>query len=317
MFMQVKTAHALFPKKIITDASENMPGGTHIVLTGVGPQGTPLMAIGYRYSSKSTLYFICTQNAGTTRPGDPYEMKFTDTYGNVCVRFVDRPKVLSEFFNDSNIIDTHNMARQSELALEKKWVTHNPYFRIHTTIEAMNLTDVWYLARHHNLFQRFGLLQKNEDNVKTPVPIKKFSGIVARQMLHKAKTLFDRFPPPSGEDPKDLPASIVTDELDEYSYCMSSMTDEHKELYRDKHGKLHTLYHLPKTKNKAGKVYRKARFCQKCRIRTGKQCNTSYLCLSCNKPYCIPSERNGNKNCFREHVINCGPFEARKRKRKS
>ena len=269
IFNQVKTAHALYPKKIITDALENMPGGTHIVLTGMGPQGTPLMAIGYRYSSKSTLFFVCTQSAGTTQPGEPYEMKFTDSYGNVCVRFVDRPRVLLEFFNDSNVIDTHNMARQSELALEKAWVTHNPFFRIHTTIEGITLTDVWYLSRHHRLFTRFGLLQKTEDNVKTPVSIRKFAGIFARQMLRKAEILFDRAPRRSIATPEVEPQvpqrTIVTDDIT----SVSSMSNVSRDAFTDVKGKIHTIYHLPKTKNKKGKLYRKARFCQKCRIETG------------------------------------------------
>ena len=44
------------------------------------------------------------------------------------VRLVDRPDAVSKFFRDSNIVDKHNQSRQFDLALEKKWVTNNPYF---------------------------------------------------------------------------------------------------------------------------------------------------------------------------------------------
>ena len=116
---QVENNHAFYPKKYITEQLKDAPGGTHIVLTGTGIKGTPLMAIGYRYSSKATLFFICTQDAGSTRAGVPYEMKFTDSYKNVCVRYIDRPQVIADYFQDSNIIDTLNHVRQFELALEK------------------------------------------------------------------------------------------------------------------------------------------------------------------------------------------------------
>jgi hypothetical protein len=49
----------------------------------------------------------------------PYEMKFTDAYGNIVARYVDRPEVISNFFRSSNAIDTHNQLRQDLLQLEK------------------------------------------------------------------------------------------------------------------------------------------------------------------------------------------------------
>ena len=91
------------------------------------------------------------------------------------------------------------------------------------------------------------------------------------------------------------------------------MSNVSRDAFTDVKGKMHAIYHLTKTKNKKGKLYRKARFCQKCRIETGKQANTSYLCLACNKPYCLPLERNGQKRCFEDHVDNCGPFAAAKK----
>ena len=81
--LQVKTATLLYPKQFIDDALSGAPGGVHIVLRGKHPNGNTLVAVGYRYSSKKTLFFIMTEGAGPTTPGRPYEMKFTDTYGNV------------------------------------------------------------------------------------------------------------------------------------------------------------------------------------------------------------------------------------------
>lgn len=91
LYFQIKTNHSLFPKKFIEEHLKDAPGGVHIVLTGKAPNEVSLMAVGYKYSKRNVLNFMCTQTAGHTRPGTPYEMKFTDAHGNVCVRYVKRP----------------------------------------------------------------------------------------------------------------------------------------------------------------------------------------------------------------------------------
>jgi hypothetical protein len=134
--LQIKTNSSLFPKAYIEAALENAPGGCKVVLSGYH-KGIPLIAIGYRYSTRTTLLFVATKNAGSTRPGKPYEMKFNDAFGNVIQRLVERPEILSDFFQKSNTIDKHNQLRQGDLALEKRWLTQDPYFRLHTFITGM------------------------------------------------------------------------------------------------------------------------------------------------------------------------------------
>jgi hypothetical protein len=121
--LQVKNNAALFPKAYIENALHDAPGGVHIVLKGITKDEVPLVALGYQYSRKTTLFFIATKNAGSTHAGTPYTMKYTDGYGNVCSRLVERPEIISNFFAHSNAIDTHNQLRQANLALEKKWLT--------------------------------------------------------------------------------------------------------------------------------------------------------------------------------------------------
>jgi hypothetical protein len=96
-----------------------------------------LIAIGYRYSTKTTLFFVATVDAGSTTPGMPYEMKSTDDHGIVCVPLVEHPDIISKFFQDSNIIEKHNQSRQFDLALEKTWLTQDPYFRLSSTLIGM------------------------------------------------------------------------------------------------------------------------------------------------------------------------------------
>ena len=81
--MQIKTNHSLFPKTFIESSLEGAPGGVHIVLEGIHPNGHKLVAIGYRYSSRKTLMFVMSAKAGSTTPGEPYEMKFVDDCDNL------------------------------------------------------------------------------------------------------------------------------------------------------------------------------------------------------------------------------------------
>jgi hypothetical protein len=71
------------------------PGGVHIILEGKTPCEVPLIVVGYRYSRKTILHFILTKKAGSLKEGEPYEMKYTDSYGNVCTRYVELPDAIS------------------------------------------------------------------------------------------------------------------------------------------------------------------------------------------------------------------------------
>jgi hypothetical protein len=94
------------------------------------------------------LCFLATKNAGSTKPGKPYQAKFSDSVGNVCVRDVVRPAIIADYFSDSNIIDSHNHVRQGELKLEKHWVTKDCWFRLDTTLIGMTVTDAWKALTH-------------------------------------------------------------------------------------------------------------------------------------------------------------------------
>ena len=144
----VKTAHSRSPKKFLEAEMQGMPGGVWIVLEGrAKKEGVDLLALGYKYNSKNVLTFVYTRGAATSAPGVPYEARFPDSFGNVCVRHVARPAVVSTYFKYSNLVDLHNQSRQFDLALEKKWVTHDAYFRLYTTMLGFCVTDAWKLMR--------------------------------------------------------------------------------------------------------------------------------------------------------------------------
>ena len=52
-----------------------------------------------------------TREAGATRHGEPYEARFPDKFGNVCVRHVARPEIISNYFLYSNVVGLHNQGR--------------------------------------------------------------------------------------------------------------------------------------------------------------------------------------------------------------
>jgi hypothetical protein len=126
---QAKIAKRLYPKEELEKLLDGKPGGCQVVMKGTHPEtGVVLVALGYKYNTKTTLCFVTTENAGSTTEGEPYEMKYLDGSGNVCIREVERPEVVSDFFHHVNIIDALNHLRQFCLRLEKKWVCQSGFF---------------------------------------------------------------------------------------------------------------------------------------------------------------------------------------------
>lgn len=104
----------------------------------------------YNLSNIATvLTFISTWNAGSTEAGEPYIARFPDEHGNMLEREVDRPELISDYFQDSDVVDSHNKSRQYDLALEKRWSTTDCWFRLITTFAGITATDSWNATRFH------------------------------------------------------------------------------------------------------------------------------------------------------------------------
>ena len=187
---QVKQNHALFPKQDIENILKDAPGGASVVLTGCHPTGVELISLGYKYNKKTVLNFIFTSNAGSTVNGDPYEMKWTDKHGNVHIRKVPRPEIVSKFFQHSNCVDVHNHLRQYCLKLEKRWVTMDCWFRLFTTLLGINVVDTFRLASFHGILSQNRLNIDNDiDSDANGYSMKKFAGILSMQLLYMAYNL--------------------------------------------------------------------------------------------------------------------------------
>ena len=108
-----------------------------------------LLSIGYKYKYQKVLCFILTEESGREKIGIPYLSNCPDHITNVAVRPVAFPHVLSKFFGSVNGIDSHKKFIQSDLALEKLWVTQCGCVWLCTTFDiGINVTNLWEPFHH-------------------------------------------------------------------------------------------------------------------------------------------------------------------------
>jgi hypothetical protein len=299
---QVKTNLALYPKSFIKEALKEAPGGVHIVLKGSAPNGVPLVAVRYRYSRKTTLYFVATENAGSRAKGDSYVMKYTDSYGNICTRLVDRPDMISKFFATSNTIDTHNQLRQFNLALEKKCLAKNAYFQLSTTLLGINVVDTYQLASWHGVIN-----YSRKDDKKLSVCT--FAGLLSYQLIHEREQLSCSDEPLFSNDSEAVPqgTTVVTMEgsprTSISSLSAKEVESEGKSIVRqleDVNSKLHFLLKYDTTTDPSGRKRSKARLCKLCMEKQSRK-DSIYYCISCgiSCSFC----NDPTRDCFKEHVM--------------
>ena len=144
----IKTNSNRFPKKFIEEKMKNWPPGSHLLLES-NIEFKKVFALGYKYSKRKVLVFIFNKGASHTEPGAPYEAIWRNNDNSYTNSHVPRPQCCSDYFKISNKVDRHNHIRQSELALEKVWITQCVFFRILTTIIGINMTDAWLTYRWH------------------------------------------------------------------------------------------------------------------------------------------------------------------------
>ena len=75
------------------------------------PGGRPIIAIGYKYNARKVLYFIVTDNTGSTQTGLPYLFKYPDQFSNFFIRPVARTLVMYKFFGSINEVNSHSKSR--------------------------------------------------------------------------------------------------------------------------------------------------------------------------------------------------------------
>jgi len=169
----VKTSHSLYPKKDLENVLKTWPGGMNLAVEAPTTKGVQLIAVGYKYNSSKVLCFVATKNAGSTVPGNPYRAQFLDDNDNLISWPVDRPELISTYFQWSNGIDKHNQSWQFELRLEKHWRMQNAWFHLGTTIiddeemTSSEFVDCLSFELIHNNFENDG--ERNTDTILSQI----------------------------------------------------------------------------------------------------------------------------------------------------
>ena len=149
----VKNHRPFFPMEVlfaILKARHGSHPAGHWVVMKASISGVPILAIAYAWSQKGVSYFVST--CGSTEPSDiKYESKFEDAWGNTGFKLIDRPQLCHFLFEYLPLIDEHNKQRQSILALEKRWLTKDPWLRLVTTLVGMSCVDMHRLFRHQSI----------------------------------------------------------------------------------------------------------------------------------------------------------------------
>lgn len=303
----VKTNKKHFPKEFIETKMNSWASGMHLVLEGTSPNGSKLIAIGYKYNSKKVLSFVMTKGAGNTTEGKPYIARFTDKYGNINGRSVQRPEVLSKYYAQSNKVDMHNQSRQGDLRLERHWKTDDCWFRIITTFIGITVVDSWKAFRSARvlkgserlplkdfvnhltwelLFNKF-----NKEKVNTPVQASYMSPMELLQTTiggsqagfdpkqHPVSRIGTRSSPTKVISPEDRPHTSPAENTRGWKRRFEIMEE-------------HQLENQPK---KPGTNIRK-------RNRCARGCGnlTSHKCVRCNLFFC--KDKPGKRLCYSEHL---------------
>ena len=108
-----------------------------------------LIAIGYKYNTLKVLYFIVTEKTGITHADLPYLSNYTDQFSNVSILPVACTLFISKLFGSVNAVDSHNKPRQSNLDLDKSWVTQCCCMMLFTTVAmGTNISNSWKLFHY-------------------------------------------------------------------------------------------------------------------------------------------------------------------------
>ena len=241
---------------------------------------------------------------------------------DIEIRNVDRPEVISLFFRHSNSVYRNNHDRQFELALEKKWVTQDCYFRLTTTLYGLSVTDSKYLMTLHNLFP-LSVRKRCADagGDAWSIPLKSYAGTLAAQLLKRAELEEEMERSVNKRLHSQLDRSWSSDTTETFTKSLYAESSEDSmppiqeitfvshlgrkfegcivlDKFTDGNGDIHRLAKFPIAVS--GKKMKRRSRVQPCSV-CGKE--TTMFCVDCNKPFCHSLGDNGHgRECFRQHI---------------
>eukprot|EP00873_Tetraselmis_striata_P006958 jgi/Tetstr1/427222/TSEL_017410.t1 len=258
----VKTSHSLYPKAYLESHLKDKPAGSRMVLRST-VEGVGLMAIGYKYNRRRVLFFLATEGAGGVHDGEPYVQCWADDLNNITTRHIPRPDVVSQYFTRSPCVDNHNQSRQHDLMLEELWLTQLCWFRLHTTMAGIHVTDCWKLAKHH---------PPRHHPLKESTAVN-FADLMCKALIYNGLTW-------------EVEPTRRTER------GLADITNEPPPLP-------HSIMHLGKRPGNDNAT-KQAR-CTMCRVDDDNVGWTSYKCPDCDIPLCIPTKRRKGVACWTRH----------------
>ena len=247
------------------------PAGHWVVMKSTISE-VDIFVMAYAWSNKGISYFV--SSCGTTiRHERNYMSKFEDEMGCVQAKELARPQVAHMLYEFLPLIDEHNKARQSCLALEECWLTKNCWMRLMTTFTGMAVVDLQRWDRH--------MRSKSEDatmqGMDGDFPIIKMASLIGRPLRTGALKYRDA-PQPSSrsnldEDGREKPIVRI----------------------RGSDGSLN----YPRKEGKPVRV--RTQRCWICRRYDPDYKNTQWCCRKCKAPLCQIG-RGREKTCVEEHL---------------
>jgi len=179
----VKNNTWLFPKRALAAVLKaRYPGNPqgHWVVMTTTILDVKLSAIVYAWSKDRWSYFITTMG-DTNVSNDTYEAHYEDIWGVPRSKMILRPEVLAFVYALLPKVDTHNLLRQHQLALESCWPTKCPWTKLVIALVGMAVVDLYLLYLY------------NDPEKWQTVNVKTFSDILARDLNEKLRVR--RLPP--------------------------------------------------------------------------------------------------------------------------
>ena len=248
-----------------------------------------LYIMAYGWSNCGIAYFVST--CGTTiRHEIDYRTSFDDGFGNISSKPLPRPSIAHFLYEFLPLIDEHNKARQSALALEEKWPTKCCWFRLLTTFIGMAVVDV----------------QRWDRNMR------------ANQHMNTRRTVAQILKVGADADPKECfniitMADLIAKPLRTCEFRFWGTEDEQARWQKSQRetqqtrlsaaggqGRSVLIRYLKNGEfnNSKGKAYQ--RYCYICRT-YGTMCNTQWVCRACGMPLCKKGRRGLDNGCIDEH----------------
>jgi Transposase IS4 len=277
----VKNHHLMFPMGVLHSVLEarhgNRPAGHWVTMTAT-ISGVPIIAMAYAWSQKGVSYFVST--CGNTEVSQvKYESKFEDEWGNTQYKELDRPQLAHFLYEYLPLIDEHNKQRQAILALETRWLTRDPWFRLICTTLGMSVVDM------HRLFRHYELKVHNKSNKDVDyVTIVRFSDLICgnlRQWTYQYKR-------------RALLQGVA-------EHPLTRITDEQGNTVRQP-----TARQIANGKNVGNPIVLMCFICRRYKIKGATvQQQTSWWCRQCHMPIChVARNSEGSRRvltCLEEH----------------